>query len=76
MNTWGYDAQPSYLGSGYDLCSASATDYDSGPVLIGNERKARARANCAVFAQFAGFLAAETLSELEISASRYPQLSE
>src|SRR5208283_2692475 len=59
-NTWGYDAQPSYLGTGYDLCSASATDYYSGPVLIGNEQKARGRAGCAVFVKFAEFLAADS----------------
>jgi RHS repeat-associated protein len=33
-----YDAQTRYMSAGYDVCSPSATDYDSGTVFLGNER--------------------------------------
>jgi hypothetical protein len=58
--TWGYGAQPSCVSTYYDAPPASTTDYDSTPVLVGNERRARESAGCAVFGKFPGFLAAET----------------
>ncbi len=58
--TWGYDAHPSGMSIGYDRHPVSASAYDSAPVLFGNERKTRGSANCAAFATFAKFLAAET----------------
>jgi len=57
---WGYDVQPNCLSIGYDLCPASTTDYDSTPMHIRNERKTPGSAGCAVFGEFAKFLAAET----------------
>ena len=55
----GYDLQTRHMSAGYDVCSPSATDYDSASVLLGNETNTRVIADCALFAQIAEFLAAE-----------------
>ena len=57
--TWGYDAQPGHLGTGYGLHPALATDYDSAVVpTIGRETSPTAEVS-GLFANSADFLAAE-----------------
>lgn len=60
----------------YDAITNSVVGYDGAPVLASGEKNNGTAGDSVLFDKFAGFLAAETLPELEISASKYPELAE
>lgn len=63
--SWGYDAQPRPVNTGYDARSLSAIDYDSASTVLTNENERRSVETGGSIAHFGEFLAAKSAATVD-----------